>query len=202
MSFISIEGLDGSGKTTVIEAIKEEYQNTITTAEPSDLWTGGVVRRCLTDNDIDPLTDFYFFMGDRIQHIEKEIRPVDNSGFLIVSDRYADSTRAYQPVALANSDHFESELDAKLFIEEAMRPWDYKPDQTIYLDISVDTALERSAGGEKYENRDFLEQVKQNYDELIENESERFIVIDGEQSEESVAREAISKLDLPTIDRI
>jgi dTMP kinase len=194
--------LDGSGKTTVIEAIKDEYPNAVTTSEPSELWTGDVVRRCLQDEDIDPLTDFYFFMGDRVEHIEETVRPADEAGKLVVSDRYADSTRAYQPVALGKSEHFDSQTTAKLFIEETMAPWDYEPDITIYLDISVDTALERCDEEEKYEKREFLEKVKENYTALVESERERFVVIDGEQSKDEVARQAVSKLDLPPLDRI
>jgi len=200
--FVTIEGLDGSGKSTVVEAITEQYPNTVTTAEPSELWTGKQVRRCLSDETIDPLTDFYFFMGDRVQHIVEEVKRADEAGKLVVSDRYADSTRAYQPVGLGQSRHFDSQTTAKLFIERTMAPWDYEPDLTIYLDISVDTALERCDGEEKYEKREFLEKVKQNYDALVEAESERFIVIDGEQSKEEVARQAVGKLDLPPLDRI
>lgn len=195
MPFLSIEGLDGSGKTTVLNAIKEEYPNVVTTSEPSELWTGGQVRECL-QKDTEPLTDFYFFMADRINHIEDTIRPVDESGGLVVSDRYSDSTRAYQPVALSESRHFDSQTHAKLFIEDTMAAWEYEPDLTIYLDISVDTAIERSDGEEKYENREFLEKVKDNYDALIDAERDRFAVIDGDQSKEQVARSAVSMLEL------
>lgn len=202
MTFITVEGLDGAGGTTLVEGIKEEYPNAVTTAEPSTLWTGKQVRRCLSDETVDPLTDFYFFMGDRVQHIEETVRPADEAGKLVISDRYADSTRAYQPVGLGQSRHFDSQTTAKLFIEETMAAWDYEPDLTIYLDISVDTAIERSDGDEKYEKREFLEEVKKNYDALVDSESERFAVIDGEQSKEEVARQAVSKLDLPPLDRI
>lgn len=202
MVFYSIEGLDGAGGTTLVEAIAEKYPNAVTTAEPSELWTGGVVRRCLQDDAVDPLADFYFFMGDRIHHVQNEVRPADEAGKLVVSDRYADSTRAYQPVGLASSPHFDSQATAKIFIEQTMAPWNYEPDMTIYLDISVDTAIERSDGDEKYEKRDFLEKVKKNYDELVASESERFTVIDGEQSKKKVASQAVSKLDLPPLDRI
>lgn len=200
--FVTIEGLDGSGKSTVIDAITERYPNAVTTAEPSELWTGKQVRHCLQDEEMDPLTDFYFFMGDRVEHIEKEVRPADEQGKLVISDRYADSTRAYQPVGLGQSEHFDSQTAAKLFIEETMAPWDYEPDMTIYIDISVDTAIERAAGDEKYEKRDFLTEVKKNYDALVEAERDRFVVIDGEQSKKEVARQAVGKLDLPPLDRI
>lgn len=192
--FVTIEGIDGSGKSTVIEAIKDGFDNVTTTAEPSELWTGRQVRECLQDETLNPLTDFYFFMGDRVNHIEETIKPVNDSEGIVVSDRYADSTRAYQPVALAQSDHFDTQIDAKIFIEETMDAWNYVPDVTIYIDISVDTALERCDQEEKYEKREFLEQVKGNYDELIDIEPGRFIVIDGEQSKDEVAEEAIEKL--------
>lgn len=192
--FVTVEGLDGSGKSTIVDAITDRYENAVTTAEPSELWTGKQVRHCLSDESMDPLTDFYFFMGDRVEHIEKEVKPHDQNGGLVVSDRYADSTRVYQPVALGASDHFDSQIAAKLFIEETMAPWDYEPDTTIYLDISVDTAIERCDETEKYEKREFLEKVKDNYDALVASEPERFTVIDGEQSRERVAQEALDRI--------
>lgn len=200
--FITVEGLDGSGKSTVVEAIVDSYPNVVTTAEPSELWTGKQVRRCLQDDTLDPLVDFYMFMADRVHHIEEEVRPLDEQGKLVVSDRYADSTRVYQPVALSESDIFDSQLAAKLFIEETMAPWDYEPDETIYIDVSVETALRRCEATEKYEKREFLEKVKDNYDALVEAERDRFIVIDGEQSKEEVARQALGKLDVAPLDRI
>ena len=199
---ITVEGLDGAGTTTLVSRLEERMSNVVTTAEPSELWTGKQVRRCLKDESIHPLTDFYFFMGDRVHHIEEEVKPAIAEGKTVISDRYADSTRAYQPVGLVECDHFYEQSDAKLFIEQAMAPWNFKPDVTIYVDISIDTAMERMDGDEKYEKRQFLEQVKENYDELVENEAERFIVIDGEQSKDEVVDEAISALDLPPLDRI
>lgn len=199
--FISIEGLDGSGKSTIVEAIERRYPNAVTTSEPSELWTGKQVRRCLTDESTDPLMDFYFFMGDRVNHIENAVRPASEEGKLVVSDRYADSTRAYQPVALTNSDHFYDQSDAKLFIEQVMGPWNYEPDLTLYVDISVDTAIERSSGEEKYERRETLEQVKENYEELV-NRHDRIVRINGEQSKDAVASAALKHIDLPKLDRI
>lgn len=200
--FISIEGLDGSGKTTVVEAIEEEYGDVAVTAEPSEQWTGEQVRECLQSEETAPLTDFYSFLADRVEHIERVVKPVDNSGGLAVSDRYADSTRAYQPVALAQGDRFASQESAREFIDLAMMPLAHEPDVTIYLDVSVDTALERSAQQEKYEKRQFLEDVKSNYDDIIEEDRDRFVVIDAEQSKEEVAQQAVSKIDLPSLDRI
>jgi len=200
--FLTVEGLDGSGKTTVIDAVTERYPNTVTTSEPPELWTGKTLRRCLKDESIEPLTDFFFFMGDRVEHIEKEIRPAVNENKMVISDRYADSTRAYQPVALEKSNHFETQTDAKLFIESTMASWEFKPDLTVYIDVSVDTALERCGEEDKYETKEYLTAVKRNYDKMVQAERERFVIVDGEKPKESVARLAVSKLDLPSLDRI
>lgn len=197
MPMAVLEGLDGSGKSTVIDAIENEYEDVVVTQEPSDLWTGKQVRRCLSDESMDPLTDFYFFMGDRVHHIENRVRPSVEQGKLVVSDRYADSTRAYQPVALSQSDHFADQGDAKLFIDQVMGPWNYKPNLVLYIDISVDTAMERVDADEKYEKRRFLEQVKSNYESLIDGR-DNFVVIDGEQSKEDVRNEALRELETIT----
>jgi len=199
--FVTIEGLDGSGKSTVLDAITERYPGAVTTSEPSDLEYGQLVRRNLSQ-DTDPIVDFYLFMADRRDHIEQRVRPADESGKLVVSDRYADSTRAYQPVALAGEGKpFDSPWEAKLFIEQTMAHWNYEPDLTLYIDISVDTALERAAGDEKYEKRQFLEQVKNNYDALADAE-ERIVRIDGEQSKGDVRTSALGKLDVVAPDRL
>ena len=204
MPFVTVEGLDGAGGTTLVETITEEYPNAVTTSEPSDYEYGQLVRRNLSDENSDPLVDFYLFMADRRDHIEQQVRPADESGKLVVSDRYADSTRVYQPVSMAGESDdtpFDSPWGAKLFIEQTMAHWNYEPDLTLYIDISVDTALERTSGDEKYEKRQFLEKVRENYEALADAE-ERIIRIDGEQSKEAVATSALGKLDTVAPDRL
>ena len=200
ISFCTTEGVDGSGKSTVMEAITEHYPNAVTTSEPSEMWTGKQVRRCLSDESIDPLTDFYFFMGDRVHHIQNTVVPAVRRGGFVISDRYADSTRAYQPVALAESEYFETQAQAKFFIEQTMDPWNYEPELTLYIDVSVDTAIERCDEDEKYEKREFLEEVKKNYDALAETQN-RIVRIDGEQSKEGVKADALAELDATSFDR-
>lgn len=202
--FVTIEGLDGSGKSTVLDAILEEYPQAVTTSEPSDLRFGQQVRERLSQEKSDPLIDFYLFMADRIHHINERVRPTAEEGNLVVSDRYADSTRAYQPVALSQSGVFETQWEAKHFIENTMAPWDYEPDLTLYIDISVDTAIERAAGDEKYEKREFLEKVRDNYEALADSDvfGERIVRIDGEQSPEEVATAAVGKLNVAAPDRL
>lgn len=201
MSFITIEGLDGAGGTTLVETISEEYPGAVTTSEPSKLEYGKLVRRNLSQ-DTDPIVDFYLFMADRRDHIEQLIRPADQNEKLVVSDRYADSTRAYQPVSMTGEGNpFDSPWEAKLFIEQTMASWNYEPDLTLYIDISVDTALERADGDEKYEKRQFLKQVKNNYDALADT-TDRIVRIDGEKSKEEVRTAALGKLNVVAPDRL
>lgn len=200
--FVSLEGMDGSGKSTVLDAITDEYPNVVTTREPSDLKYGQMVRERLSDESSNGLIDFYLFMCDRINHIEERVKPGVEQGRLVVSDRYADSTRAYQPVALTGEDkYFQSEWEAKYFIEQSMEPWNYKPDLTLYIDISVDAAIERAAGDEKYEKREFLTKVSDNYKALCESK-ERIVRIDGERPKEEVVASALDKLNAAALDRI
>lgn len=189
-NFITVEGLDGAGKTLVVKAIKRKF-DAETTCEPSEFWTGKQVRKALR-NDTPAFTDFFLFMADRHYHIEEFIKPAVEQGRTVVSDRFTDSTFAYQPVQL--QDELDDPVD---WMGKVMAPWNIRPDLTIYLDISVDTALERADGEEKYEKREMLEQVKQNYEylrDLSENE-DRYITVDGEQSKAEVRREVLSEVD-------
>lgn len=190
-TFVTVEGIDGAGKTTVVEAINEEYKKVVRTQEPSELWTGKQVRRAISnETDTHPLTTFYLFMADRVHHIEEEIQPALDDGMLVVSDRYADSTLAYQPVAL--SDHLRY---PQKYMEEVMEPWNFQPDITLYIDIPVETAIERVVGDEEYEKREFLEQVRENYEQLAQRYSDRFVRIDGTQTKEAVREDALEVLE-------
>lgn len=183
-TFITVEGIDGAGKTGVVEAIAEEFDAAVT-AEPSEFWTGEQVRRALQE-ETPSFTDFFLFMADRHFHIEEKIKPKVAEGEVVVSDRFADSTRVYQPVQL--SGHLK---DPYSWIERTMEPWRFKPDVTIYLDVGVEVGLERCDEDEKYENAGMLEQVKENYERLLEQEPERFVIIDAEQSKEEVQHAAV-----------
>lgn len=194
MTLISIEGLDGAGGTTVVEAIGDAYPDAVLTKEPTDLWTGDALRRVLSDEDSQALLDFFLFMADRVKHIDEKIRPLDEMGELVVCDRYADSTRAYQPISLVEDGAFESQWHAKAFIEKCMGPWIYEPDATLYIDVSVETAVERADCDEKFEVRDFLREVKRHYTGLAQ-EKDRFIRIDGEQSNDAVKADALEAVD-------
>ena len=185
--FVTIEGIDGSGKTSAADAIEERFKSTVRTQEPSDLWTGKQVRRAISnESETHPLTTFFLFMADRVYHINERIDDALADDMVVVSDRYSDSTLAYQPVAL--EDHITY---PQKYMEDVMEPWNLEPDLTIYLDVSVDTAIERSVGDEEYENREFLRQVKSNYDQLRERFDHRYVTLNAEKPKQHVQREVL-----------
>jgi dTMP kinase len=193
---ISVEGLDGAGTTTLVQGIAERRPEYVTTAEPTETALGGEIRSNLRDTS-DPVLDLLLFVADRREHLVEEITPALTEGKTVVTDRYADSTRAYQPISLVEEtadDVFFSELQAKNYIEWVHGYWHREPDLTVYIDVPVDTALDRSSLDEKYENRQFLEQARQNYHALAEFK-DRIVTIDGTQSAEAVLTESLDVID-------
>lgn len=188
--FVTIEGIDGAGKSTAVEALDDHFEEVNITKEPSNLWTGEQVYRAIKSDDTPPLTDFYLFMADRVHHINNFIVPSLENGTMVVSDRFADSTRAYQNTALGSHMKEEYGYDSESYIESLMEPWNLEPDITLFLDISVDTSLERCAGEDKYEQREFLTHVRNKYKEL-EQKYDRFISIDAERPKDHVRGEVI-----------
>lgn len=183
-TFITVEGIDGAGKTLAVQAIENEF-NVITTQEPSEFWTGKQVRRALQEETAS-YTEFFLLMADRQYHIEKLINPELDKGNTVVSDRFVDSTFAYQTVQL------DGEIqNTNKWMEYVMYPWLIEPDLTIYLNISVDTALERVDREDKFENQKMLEKVKHNYDSLSLANEDRYEIIDGEQSKEEVKEQTL-----------
>jgi dTMP kinase len=129
-------------------------------------------------------------MADRVHHIDNLIKPALNDGTMVVSDRFADSTRAYQNTALGEHMMEEYGYESEPYIESLMEPWNMEPDLTLFLDISVDTSLERCEGGDKYEKREFLAAVRSKYKEL-ENKYDRFVTVDAERPKDHVRGEVI-----------
>lgn len=186
--FCSIEGIDGAGKTTAVDAIRGNFKRVVSTKEPSGLWTGDAVYKSIQDSETNPFTDFYLFMADRAHHIDKLIRPNLERDMIVVSDRFADSTRAYQFHALNNQLPGDEEYTEK-YIDNLMKHWNIEPDLTILIDISVDTSIERSGGEDKYEEREFLRNVKSRYDYLENKYSDRYVRVNGERNKDQVERE-------------
>jgi len=189
---ITIEGIDGAGKSTVIESLNKEFPNAVFTSEPQeDQWLGKILRKALSDENMSDMSLFFLFLSEHAQHIEDYVNPALQENKLVVSDRFVDSRYAYQTYALDNNVNGDT-LDWIRSIQE--NGWSTIPDQTIILDIGVDTSLERIADNKKevFEKRDRLEAARDIYLTLANENNERYTIIDAEQTQEKVIQECIN----------
>jgi dTMP kinase len=176
---VTLEGLDGSGKTSCIEALRAHDAvpaETTFTREPTGSWYGDAVRRSLADDGADPLAELFLYTADHAAHLADTVGPTLERGDPVVSDRYSDSRYAYQGATL--SGRFE---DALAFVRSVHRPWTRPPDLTVYLDVDPETAAERAGATNKFETADYLADVRENYERLIEEEPDRFVRVDATQ---------------------
>jgi dTMP kinase len=186
---ITLEGLDGSGKTSVWEGLSADRTGGYTfTREPTESWYGEAVRRSIETDGADPLSELFLFTADHADHLQRVIRPALERGDVVVSDRYSDSRYAYQGAAI------EGRVpDPVSFVQSIHRPFTRPPDLTIYLEIDPETAVERSGATNKLEQRAFLDTVAANYESLIAAEPDRFVRVDASRPIGAV-REAVASI--------
>jgi len=185
--FVTVEGIDGAGKTTVVEAMRDEFGDATFTHEPTESWLGDAVERAVGDDDSEPLTDLFLFAADHADHLRRVVRPALKEDAFLVCDRYVDSRYAYQGATLADRLGVD---DALAWVRDVHEPWTVYPDLTLLLDVPVETALARKEAGDKYERAEFLRDVAENYRRLAEKE-ERFVVIDASQDAGGVAEDCV-----------
>lgn len=179
---VTLEGLDGCGKTTAWRTLADRFPDATFTREPTNSWYGEAVRRAVDDPEADPLAELFLYCADHAAHLAETVRPALADGRLVVSDRYLDSRLAYQGATLAPV------LDDPMgYVRGLHEPFTVVPDLTCYLEVDVDEAVARSERATKFEDAAFLEQVRHNYDRLVERDPERFAVIDASRPPGAVA---------------
>lgn len=184
-TFITFEGIDGSGKSTQMRLLanflEEEGFNVVTTREPGGTSVGLRLRAALLDahEEVDPLTELLVFAADRAQHVRRVLRPALEAGKVVFSDRYADATAAYQGAGRGFSPELISEIIA--LATEGL-----KPHKTLLFDLSVGESTARTrrrTNGRQQGDRldaeaeDFHIRVREAYLNLARAEPERFVVI-------------------------
>lgn len=183
--FITFEGPEGSGKTTQIRLLTERLRaaghGVLATREPGGTRIGNAVRSVLLDPEhveMSPRAETLLFNAARAQIVDQVIRPALTEGLIVLCDRYADSTLAYQGYG-----HGQALDELKALIDYATGG--LKPDLTLYLDIPVEDGLRRKlgAGAEEWNRLDakqvsFHEMVRAGYMQLIAAEPERWHHID------------------------
>lgn len=191
---ITIEGIDGSGKSTLVRDLGKHYKDEryVFTVEPTHSWIGMDVRRAI-ESEVDPLAELFLFMADHAQHIESVIRPGIADDKIVISDRYSDSRCAYQGVTLESV-----RAGAFDWVEGLHEGWTVVPDLTILLDVDVDVALSRCGNRDamtKFEKRDFLQGVAENYRALAKRHPERFAVVDASMPFDEVMKTVVGLID-------
>jgi len=184
---ITLEGIDGSGKSTLHAALKERLTDLdpVFTREPGATWVGEAVRRAIAEQ-IDPVTEATLFVADHAAHLAKIIRPALAEGRIVISDRYSDSRYAYQSVTLQGIIP-----DPEGWLRSMHNGWTIVPDRTILCILPVDDAMKRlkpKDQQEHFEKRETLEKVQNNYLEFARREPDRFIILDGMKEKDELAK--------------
>jgi dTMP kinase len=190
--FISLEGLDGSGKTTQARLLgarlEAEGEKVVLTREPGGTPLGEQIRDLLLHGDhVAPWAEAALYAASRAQHVEQLIRPALARGATVICDRYVDSSVAYQGIARGLG--LERVLELNLAAVEGLLP-----DRTILLEIGVAEAAARmgsEVGLDRIEREgdSFRARVAAAYHELAERFPERYVTVDGTASPEAVAEE-------------
>jgi len=182
--FLTIEGIDGCGKSTqaqkLMQKLLKEGKSVVLTKEPGGTALGAYIRNLLLNKDMEPVTEFLLFAADRKEHIEKIIKPYLWQGIIVISDRFLDSSVAYQGYGRGVKNDFITCVHN--FITEGL-----KPDITFIIDIAPEVGLKRLKRFDRIENGGIalLAKVREGYLEIA-REEKRFVVIKGEGNEEEI----------------
>ena len=184
-TFITFEGIDGSGKSTQLRLLAQYLRSQgcelLLSREPGGTPVGLRLRAALLDvqGEVDPLTELLVFAADRAQHVRKVIRPALEKGAVFISDRYADATRAYQGAGRGFSAELISEI-IELATEGLV------PDLTVLFDVAIEESITRTTRRSTKNRRDRLDiekadfhaRVREEYLRIARDEPERVKVID------------------------
>ena len=187
--FITLEGIDGVGKSTqaqlLVEYFTEKGCNVVHTFEPGGTKLGQSIRRMLLDPEnqqLAPVTEILLYAADRAQHVAEVIQPALAQGKVVVCERYIDSSVAYQGYGLGLSVDMIAAVN-KLATDGL------EPNLTICLDAEPETALAR-VGGDRIEKRalSYYERVRAGFLSIAAQNPQRVIVVSAEGLETEVAQ--------------
>ncbi len=186
-TFITFEGIDGSGKSTQLHLLTNKLHilgfDVLTTLEPGGTPLGRRLREAFleTEESVDSLAELLLFAADRAQHVHFLIKPNLAEGKIVISDRYTDATEAYQ----GGGRGFSGDVVQSVI---QLATGGLQPDLTLFFDLPVETALTRTtlrmvAGEQKNrmdaETSDFYGRVRTAYQKIAQREPERFRTVDA-----------------------
>jgi dTMP kinase len=205
--FITFEGSEGCGKSSQVARLSHFLQqqgyDILTTREPGGTPIGEQIRSVISslqNTEIQQRTEILLFQASRAQLVEQVIRPHLAKGGVVLSDRYADSTLAYQGFG-----YQRDLIPLRALIQFATGG--LKPDLTLLLDVDVEVGLKRRARGGEW-NRldalqlDFYQRVRQGYFQLVKEEPDRWVIIDAmqplEQVQQAIRQVVVGRLSSPS----
>ena len=207
--FVSFEGGDGCGKSTQMRLLAarlvSEGRRVLETTEPGGTRIGAQIRRILLDSanqDLSPAAELLLYFASRAQNVEELILPALADGVIVLTDRFTDSTLAYQGFGRGLGERVVAELDR-------IACNGLRPDLTLLIDVDLDAALARTRQRnlDLSESRmdeqavEFHHRVREAYLELAAREPERFRVIDGRGDAGAVA-EAVWRAVAPALEKL
>ena len=181
--FITFEGVDGAGKSTHLawfaETLRERGLDVVVTREPGGTPLGEQLREMLLNQAMSIGTEAMLMFAARLEHIEQVIKPALSGGKWVVSDRFSDASFAYQGGGR------KMDWDRLKQLEQWVHP-DLQPDLTLFFDVPVEVARQRLANNAtldrfEQEQSDFFERVRAGYHRRVNENPQRYAVIDGAQ---------------------
>lgn len=198
--FVTFEGMDGSGKSTQARRLADHLAArnipVHLTREPGGSTGAEDIRRLLVEGDPgrwSPETEILLFTAARRDHLERVIAPKRDTGVCVISDRFADSTRVYQGAARAELRGLVDQLHSLVIGTE--------PDLTFVIDMDPEIALTRGLARQSGEDRfeefgiDFQRRLQAGFQNLVAQFPDRCHLIDGNKSEDDVARDVAAIMD-------
>lgn len=193
--FISFEGIEGSGKSTQVRLLagylRTKGHDVLETAEPGGTKIGGEIRNLLLEpqNHMDPLAELLLYYASRAQLVQEVIRPAIQRNSVVITDRFTDSTVAYQGHARGIDLTVIDTLDN-------MVVHDMKPFLTILLDLDVEEGLRRNRHARKedrfeLETVEFHKRVRKGFLQIAGEEPDRVKLVDASSGAEEISREVI-----------
>lgn len=193
--FISFEGIEGSGKSTQVRLLagylRTKGHDVLETAEPGGTKIGGEIRNLLLEprNHMDPLAELLLYYASRAQLVQEVIRPAIQRNSVVITDRFTDSTVAYQGHARGIDLTVIHTLDN-------MVVHDMKPFLTILLDLDVEEGLRRNRHARKedrfeLETVEFHKRVRKGFLQIAGEEPDRVKLVDASSGAEEISREVI-----------
>lgn len=189
--FITLEGMDGAGKSThipmMIELLKAKGHEVVSTREPGGTILGERLRELLLHESMHPETETLLMFAARREHIAQVIQPALARGAYVLSDRFTDATYAYQCGAKGVAATKINQLEQ--WVHEALQP-----DLTLLFDVPVEVSVARLAGArspDKFEREsaDFFRKIREAYLQRANQNPQRFHIIDASKPLEEVAKE-------------